>query len=421
MKKKHLLLLLLLWGMGSLYSQYNYEKGYIITNNGEKKECLIKNKEWKNNPEIINYKADLNSPEKKAGIEDIREFGIGDAIKYKRFEVDIDKSSSDTNNLDKDRAPKFEREVLFLKTLVEGKASLYSYDNQNIHRYFYSVDDKPVKQLIYKLYLLEYIGKGSWLRKNEHYKQQLINDLKCPEITENKIVSLRYKENDLKDIFTKYNQCTNSKFVIFDKKKERKLINFYANLSLNSSSLTLKDLLLISRSNKLDTELSPGFGFEIEFILPYNRNKWGLFMKTMYNIYKTKHTAPFVVDHNEFDENANDVHLITEVDYKSLEIISGIRYFMFLNNNSKLYVNGALVIDNPFSKAYIYFYRDDGYFIDNSFLKIRSKFNSMFGLGFNHNNYSFELNYYTSRNITNFRSWESDFNKLSLGIRYKLN
>ena len=420
MKKKYFLLLLL-WGVEISFSQYEYETGYIVTNNGEKKKCLINNKEWKNNPEIINYKADLNSPEKKAGIDDIREFGIGDAIKYKRFEIEVDKSSDDINNLDKNRAPKFVKETAFLKSLVEGKASLYAYNNKNVHRFFYSVDDKPVTQLIYKLYLFEYTGKGSWLRKNEQFKQQLINDLKCPEITENKIVSLRYKENDLKNIFTKYNRCTNSEFVVYGKKKKGKFLNIYANISLNSSSLSLSHPLFQSRGNTLDTELSPGLGFEIEFILPYNKNKWGIFLKPVYNVYNTKYSAPFVVEHNDFDEDINDVNLITEVQYKSIEFISGIRYYMFLNKNNKIYLNSALVIDNPMSESYILFSRDDGYYIDDRFIDIRSKVHLMYSLGYSTGKYSVDFTYYSPRNISNFSAWHSEFNKLSLGVRYKLN
>ena len=37
------------------FGQIKYEKGYFINNENKKIECLIKNKDWKNNPSEFSY------------------------------------------------------------------------------------------------------------------------------------------------------------------------------------------------------------------------------------------------------------------------------------------------------------------------------------------------------------------------------
>jgi len=40
------------------FAQINFEKGYLITDQGGKKEGFIKNFEWKNNPKSIEFRID---------------------------------------------------------------------------------------------------------------------------------------------------------------------------------------------------------------------------------------------------------------------------------------------------------------------------------------------------------------------------
>ena len=53
---KKLLLILLAFTLQLFSAQIKFEKGYLITNNGERKEILIKNKDWLNNPTEFTYK-----------------------------------------------------------------------------------------------------------------------------------------------------------------------------------------------------------------------------------------------------------------------------------------------------------------------------------------------------------------------------
>ena len=85
MKKKFTLIILLV-GLNTI-AQAKFEKGYFIKNNGDKVECLIKNKGWVNTPQIFEYRISNSSLTQTGLIKNIKEFGFKDIAKFKRFET----------------------------------------------------------------------------------------------------------------------------------------------------------------------------------------------------------------------------------------------------------------------------------------------------------------------------------------------
>ncbi|WKN29896.1 hypothetical protein PZB74_13065 [Porifericola rhodea] len=72
------------------FAQIEFEKGYFINNAGQRKDCLIKNMDWKDSPTSFLYKASASAQEQSADIEEVSEFGVAGYIKYVRSEVQID-------------------------------------------------------------------------------------------------------------------------------------------------------------------------------------------------------------------------------------------------------------------------------------------------------------------------------------------
>src|SRR5690606_726233 len=134
------------------YGQIKFEEGYFIDNQGNRIDCLIKNTDWKNNTLSFEYKASENASVQQADIEDVQEFGVLEYMRYKRFTVEIDRSSKNVNALSTKKQPEFNTETLFLRQLIQGNANLYVYEDGNLKRYFFSVNDASVNQLIYKTY-----------------------------------------------------------------------------------------------------------------------------------------------------------------------------------------------------------------------------------------------------------------------------
>jgi len=378
------------------YSQIIYEKGYYITNTDEKIDCLIKNIDWKNNPIDIDYKISENSERKKITIDKIKEFGIYDISKYVRANVAIDRSSSTISKMSNNNAPIFTNEQLFLKVLVEGESNLYGYIDGNLNRYFMEKEDVGIEQLIYK----KYLTKNRKISENNGYKAQLWKYLKCSTFSIKSLNKVNYTKKDLVSFFIDYNTCNDHTYETYEKKQKRDFFNLSIRPRVNNSSLYIDNF---TTSNPLftadfDAETSYSFGVEAEFILPFNKNKWAITVEPTYQSYSS--TFDF----------ANDA--IT-VDYKSIELPIGVRHYFFLNKNSKIFVNGAVIVD---------FAMGDSAITYNSgrVLEIKTVPNFGYGIGFKYKNkYSIEVRNQTNREVlTSFPSWTSNYRTLSLIVGY---
>ena len=391
------------------YSQIKYEKGYFIDNSQQKIECLIKNIDWNNNPIDFEYKISEEGETLNATIENVQEFGIYNTSKYIRANVEIDKSSENINDLSYDKNPIFQKEQLFLRVLVEGKYSLYIYKTIGLERFFYSTDSIKTEQLIYKSYLIS----SSEVGKNNKYKQQLWSNLNCPTIKMNELEKLEYRKKSLTNFFVKFNECNNSEFENYDTKIKRDLFNLNLRLHIENSSLSIQNYYYSNtKKNDFGNKLGVGFGAEAELILPFNKNKWAFIIEPKYQSFKSEKT-----------EEVNYVsgrQLTTIIDYKSIEIPLGIRYYFYLNESSKIFINASYEFDMSFNSS-IQFKRA----IDNSDfgrLDIRSSSNLIGGIGYKFmNKYSLEVRFHTNRNLTgDYVYYDTNFKKLSLIFGYTL-
>jgi hypothetical protein len=202
-------------------------------------------------------------------------FGVRDAIKYLRATVDFDRSTEEVDKLTTDRSPVFEKEELFLNVLVEGEASLYSYVEGNLVRFFIRKGDGQIDALVYKLYKIN----GNHIAKNNFYQKQLLDNLGCASVTESDVKNLRYKSNDLVRIFKKYSQCGESEPILYGEKKSGKdLFNLSARPRLNHSSFSIHNNAGFPTFNAVDykNKLDFGLGIDAEIVMPFFRNKWAI-------------------------------------------------------------------------------------------------------------------------------------------------
>lgn len=377
------------------FSQINFEKGYYINNAGQKIDCLIKNIDWKNNPTEFLYKLSENTEPKKETINSVKEFEIINGSKYINRKVSIDRSSETLKDLSTTKNPISKEEQLFLKVLIEGKANLYLYQDGNLKRFFYKTDTSSIKQLIFKSYRITYNRIG----KNNRYKQQLWSTLKCENISTKEIENINYNKKELVNLFIKYNSCNNSTFTNFEKKQKKDLFNLTIRPGINNSSLSIENILSNSSDIDFGNELSFRFGIEAEFVMPFNKNKWAILAEPTYQYFKS--------------EKITNTQIIN-VDYKSIELSLGLRHYFFLNNNSKIFINGLYIIDlNMNSKID---------FENTTNLTIKTDGNLAFGIGYNYNQkYSLEMRYGSGRAILGgYIYWNSDYESLSIIFGYTL-
>ena len=80
-------------------AQIKFESGYFITNDGKQTLCLIKNTDWKNNPKKFLYKTAEGYKPLTEKIENVKEFCIYSYAKFRRFNVDIDRSTEEVGHI----------------------------------------------------------------------------------------------------------------------------------------------------------------------------------------------------------------------------------------------------------------------------------------------------------------------------------
>lgn len=429
MKIKITLIVLLLIGLNS-FSQNNYEKGYIITNDNTKKECYIKNEDWLNTPKQFLYKISLNADSNIGSIKNIKEFGVVNIFKYKRFDVNIDKSSHKLDKLDHSRQSSFVEETLFLKTLIVGSVNLYSYRNGDLVRFFYKKGKESINQLEYKLYK----DINNRIGKNLNYLKQLREYFSCNKTNTKRI---RYKERDLVEYFMKYNSCNNNSNDNIEninyysiKSKHKSKFNFYVKLGINFSKLQLSlPGTLVNEEREANFDLKTIFspGIEIEYQLPFNNNKWAVFIDPSYQSYKSE-----TVQKHSFLSSQNKIYSIS---YKSLELPLGARYYSFLDNHKthKLFFNAGITIDIPFNSSATEKFNSQ--FSPPKSSTISFKLIPNFFLGFGYvmdEKYKIEFRYNASRklNLSSFKNnstvigpqhfWQSSYDTFAVIFSYKL-
>jgi hypothetical protein len=377
-------------------AQIKYEKGYIIKNDNQRIECFIRNADWELNPTNFKYSLSQDGEIENGNIDDINEFGIYNVIKYVKAKVHVDQSSVVLNRLSDERNPVFVKEQVFLKVLVEGKASLFVHRAGEPWHFFYSMGDS-ITPLVYKRYLSPTAtaeGRFGQILENETYKQQLINNLKCQGIsTQAEIQRMKYAKKELVKLFVKYNECTQSDYVNYDEMQDRGRdvfnLSIRPGLGFNSFAVTK---VPSSTSNMFNMDFAAKtnlrLGVEFEYILPFFKNKWSLAIEPTYNSFRTEEQKEAAVSGGI---------LIGKMDYSAIEFPMSLRYYSFINESSKIFFNASYVIGTNIGSPLAYERRDGSVF--RSFDMSNPKMVAA-GLGYKYKNrLCVEIRYYQSRNL----------------------
>ena len=392
--KKIFFISLLVGSLNYSYAQIKYEPGYFIANNGDTTYCLIKNVDWENNPKEFSYQLTENATSQSGKIDEVKEFSINSGAKYKRFTTNIDTSSDQMSTLSSNPSPEFRTEQLFLKVLVEGKATLFYFKGNGLTRFFYSKSDSIAKQLIYK----EYLARPTSIAKNETFRQQILLDMSCPKkITEQTIQKLSYKKGDLINFFNLYNKCIDPSFVgRVENNTKAKFFHLRIRPGLSSSSLVIFNNL--SDNTDFGSKANIRFGIESEFILHFNKNKWAILLEPVFQYFKS--TVAY--------GNKTAV-----ADIKAIEFSGGVRHYFFLNDFSAIFVNGSYILGVPLGSSII---TQKGVHCESGINTEMS-----FGAGYVHKKYSFEIRYVLPRDIlSSYFYLHSNYKVLSAIFGYKL-
>jgi hypothetical protein len=400
MKKQLFTLILILISCINAYSQIIFQEGYFINESNRKIDCLIKDVDWKYNPTEFEYKLLPSNEVQTASIGTVKEFGIKNSSKYIRAKVKIDQSSNLINELSHERDPDFKEELLFLKVLIEGQVFLFQHVRDSSVRFFYKKNDSEISQLIHKEYFI-----NNKISENNSFRQQLFTQLKCEEIGLRDLEHLEYNKKSLERLFIKYNECIGFDYINYKPKQKRDLFNLTFRPRLDYTDLKVQNMISDFKDTDFESTIGVRFGIETEFILPFNKNKWGVIIESTYQNYKSEQSKEI--------NGVSGGTLLSKINYQSIGLSTGLRHYFFLNDQSKLFAN----ISNTYAfsnNSHIKFLRQDDSIVSE--LDIMSGGNWTLGIGYKHNDkYSIEIQYNSSREILrDYAYWDSKYNSLSI-------
>ncbi|MDB2384852.1 PorT family protein [Polaribacter sp.] len=249
----------------------------------------------------------------------------------------------------------------------------------------------------------EYMIDENKLRKNTKYKQQLLAHLRCDDFDILKFEYLEFDKDELIAVFEEYNQCNDEEYRTYGIKSKKGLFHLNVRLGLNSSSLLVEQAnpvtRLIDREINFNNETALRYGVEAEFIFPFNKNKWATLVEATYQRYiSSKETSTGTVD----------------IVYNSFEVPIGVRHYLFLNEQSKLFINSSLLLNLSFNSEINVDASTD--------LEIIPTPNLSIGVGYNYNNkFNLEFRYLSRREILNDEiDWRTEYKTVSLIFGYSL-
>ncbi|GGB86032.1 hypothetical protein GCM10007424_27600 [Flavobacterium suaedae] len=381
-------------------AQTTYNQGYYIDNNNNKTECLIRSGAWQNNSEQFRYKFNENSSEEIKTIEEVKEFYISNEAKFKRFTVAIDKSSTLMNQLSESPNPEWATETIFLKVLVEGDINLYEYQDSNIKKYFFSTDThEKAEQLMYREYKVI-----DGIRKNNHYRQQLYNLMKDRINSKSRFEYISYKKNSLTKLFLEYN---GDKAKNLSKKEFSGSLNVKITAGLVPSSLTVNNNVISYGTFDFGNKTSFRIGTEVEYIMPFNKNKWAIFLNPNYY---------------SFNGDGSNSRSDFSVKYHNIELPLGIRYYFYLNTDTKFYINPIVNYTISLSSSKLEYTA-----INNRETILELPIGNertttfAFGTGFAYKNFSIEGRFHIVKDILkNYNYWDSELKTFDIILGYKI-
>ncbi|MGB3180626.1 MAG: hypothetical protein WBB45_04515 [Cyclobacteriaceae bacterium] len=200
-------------------------------------------------------------------------------------------------------------------------------------------------------------------------------------------------------MFINYNVCRDPEFVNPVRKQKKNIVHLSLRPRIHNSLLAIDDNATFNEQSAyadFGNKVSYSAGMLVEFVLPFNQNKWSVILEPTLQNYKKTVEA--------------DGETIT-ANYTPLELPIGLRYYFFLNDDQQAFINAAYAFSPAMGSALA--------FSDRSDLELNARASFVFGAGYKYRKLSGEVRYSpTSDVMRNYVFWSSEFSTVSfvLGI-----
>ncbi|MBD3582599.1 outer membrane beta-barrel protein [Flavobacterium selenitireducens] len=382
----------------SALGQIKFEPGYYINVDGTKISGLVRNLGWKNNPVAIDFKSDATAPVTIVRISEIKEFGVGSDYVFRKFQIQVDLSSKDIDRLSPNKNPEWQPEVALLKVVTSGKSILYEYNDHNLRRFFVSTSTTAVpEQLVAKEYRL-----NDKIGYNNTFRQQLFHLMGGAGLVESDFSSLNYNEDDLVRIFNKYNGEQRQDLSAAQSKGD---FNVRIVAGVMFAKMAFSDERVQAWSDvEFGQKTIPSIGAEFEYILPFNRNKWGILLGAGYQSYKS-------------DARQSATRSL-ETEYSFIEVPVGLRHYFFATDKLAVFLNVGYNVVVKLDSHITYRNSAPGGF-DNR-VEITRSSNVMAGAGIQYGRLAAEFRLHAKRDVLDLVYLDANYQSFGLLVSYKV-
>lgn len=236
-------------------AQYNFFKGYVVTNAGDTLRGYIQGKESNSNPTSVKFKPTVDSKVEQYSIKDLRAFSVADKEKYGRHLVDISLDKVVLEELSVGIDTSFVQKEVFLKVLQVGeKVNLYQYEDDLKTRFYIKEKGMPTPvELKRHLYLDP--NNRSNLVEGFEFRGVLYNLFAKYDLLKNNNQSafkIPYEESAISKLITLINENEDLPKSPYAK------YNFFIGVGLNSTGASYSGTHYLAHTNTVHkSSLSP--------------------------------------------------------------------------------------------------------------------------------------------------------------------
>jgi hypothetical protein len=320
----------------NLFSQDNYQPGFIVQLSGDTLNGFIDYRNWGNNPDKIEFRQSTKGPVTVYRPLSIREFGVAGEI-YLSAIIETETSPSALNNLDVTPELKIITDTAFIMVLIRGNKSLLSFRSNSVKDNFYIEENGNYTLLRQKKYLSK-AGNKTVVVENKKYIGQLRLYLTGCGDMDSRAVKLEYINQSLTRYFNAYYDCIKGDTVFEMKNQER--IKLSAGVS---GGITSTSIYLLGTSYYPDPVFKASTDFTgaifLDCILGRDRQKWSIYNELNYTSFKFETTYP------DYLKNT----LTTKMNFDYIKLVNMLR-FSYPVYKVRVFVNAGVSNGIAFEK-----------------------------------------------------------------------
>ncbi|MBN1387075.1 MAG: hypothetical protein JW965_01425 [Bacteroidales bacterium] len=380
-------------------AQKCYLEGKIINNENKEVSGFIDYRNWKYNPVIVSFMADVNETPRTFSPATLRSFSVNNE-KFISAVVTIERTPHKFDELLISGERITSEEQVFLRVLVEGETALYYYNEKQSGKHFYMKKGAGGKIIELEQYsaITEIEGKNELVVKDE-YKSQLVNLMYDCEIIIPLIHLADYTMEDLTEIVGEYNRCSGKDMYYV---AELPSVEFYFVMSAGLSAFHVDfygsgsyDLA----AAEFPVSYRPSAAMGLEIVFPFARKAFSIYNELGISTFDNHDEIHWFNNEDDYENVEMDIGAI------DVRLLSAVRYTLPARG-LKPYIYAGMVNIYGFNirndkTSFIHFYTTETEITDLAIPEYRS-YSQAFaaGIGVRYKNAGLDLRYELGNDIT---------------------